>query len=148
MKSIEQITKEYCGCEPPEPIPELRDEKFAVRKMMELSKKHRFEREDLFEVCAYAGIGVVACWRIDYKFCRNGGISISKLYEDGMLLASVSEEGAMIRTWVEERLPKVLADVDACDTIEDGARSWINCCAAAYRYGMALEQQILDMKAV
>ena len=146
MKTIEQITREYYGGDLPKPIPELCDPMLAVARMQVLLKKLRFEEEDLLELCACAGIGVVACWRQNYRFCRDGGITSAKLFQDAALLGMMSEEGAMIKTWAEERLPEALAEVDACKNDKEGARLWIAYCAAAYRYGMALEQQILDMK--
>lgn len=144
MKTIEQITREYCGMDPPEPIPQLNDAMMAVARMAKLLEKINLQDEDLFGVCACAGAGVVASWRNDYRFCRSGGISKTKLYEDSAIMAMMSEEGTMIGKWADEHLPGVLDEVDQCDD-ETGVLLWMTYCAAAYRYGMALEQQIMDM---
>ena len=148
MKTIDEITLEFCGTEPPKLIHELNDDISAVARTKKLLKKLKLREEDLLELSACCGLGVVACWRINYRFCRDGGISAAKMFEDGTILAMMSEEGIMIKTWAEKRLPEVLADVDACKDKEKRARLWIAYCAAAYRYGMALEQQLMDMESV
>ena len=66
MKTIEQITREYCGMDPPEPIPQLNDAMMATARMVKLLRKISLQDEDLFELCARAGVGVVASWRNDY----------------------------------------------------------------------------------
>lgn len=146
MRTVDEITLEFCGAEPPKPIHALNDDISAVAQMKKLVKILKYDEEDLLELSACAGVGVVACWHNNYKFCRDGGISKAKLFRDGALLALMSEEGQTIKVWVGENLPKVLEEVDAAASEEEGARLWIAYCAAAYRYGMALEQQILDIE--
>ncbi len=146
MKTIDEITLEFCGAEPPKPIHALNDDISAVAQMKKLVKILKYDEEDLLELSACAGVGVVACWHNNYRFCRDGGIPPFKMYQDGALLAAMSEEGQIIKAWAEENLSKVLADVDACESEEEGAKLWIAYCAAAYRYGMAIEQQIMDIE--
>lgn len=146
MKTIDEIIIEFCSTTPPGPIPELCNDELVVSRMSELSKKLHFEQEDLFELCACAGIGAVACWERDYKFCRSGGISQAKLYQDAALLGLMSEEGVTIREWAEERLPSILEEVHDCETQEVRDQLWMAYCCAAYRYGMAFEQLVLNVE--